>query len=195
MSASAAIAAQRPGNGRRMLLLVAALLALPFLVGGGLFVAGWQPARTVNHGRLLTPPVPLPATGLVAADGRPLPTADLAGRWLLLLPVGDSCNAACLARIDEMRRIHVSLYKNMPRLRRVVLATGIDPALASLAGSQPDLVVASAPRAWLPVAPPGASALHVVDPQGRLVMEYAPDTDARAVRSDLERLLKFAWNG
>jgi hypothetical protein len=178
-----------------MLMLVAALLALPFAVGGGLFVAGWHPSRTVNHGRLLTPPLPLPATGLVAADGRPMPTGELAGRWLLVLAAGDACAAECFARIDEMRRIHVSLYKNMPRLRRVVLAADIAPALASVASSQPDLVVANAPRGWLPATPPGATALYVVDPQGRLVMEYGPDTDARAVRSDLERLLKFAWNG
>lgn len=178
-----------------MLLLVVALLALPFVVGGGLFVAGWQPSRTVNHGRLLTPPVPLPATGLVAADGRPLPTADLGGRWLLLLAAGDACTADCLARIEEMRRIHVSLYKNMPRLRRVVLATGVDPALAAVAGKQPDLAIASAPRGWLPLPTPAVATLYVVDPQGRLVMEYDPAVDARAVRSDLERLLKFAWNG
>ena len=37
--------------------------------------------------------------------------------------------------------------------------------------------------------------LHIVDPQGRLIMDYPVDVAAKGVRADLERLLKFAWTG
>jgi hypothetical protein len=184
-------------SGRRMLLLVAALLALPFAIGGGLYFAGWQPARTVNQGNLISPALPLPAHGLTTPGDKALATAELGGRWLLVLNVSGACDASCRERIDEMRRIQVSLYKDMGRLRRAVLTdTPGDPTLAAAGASQPDLVVAHAPPGWLPGSTSdGAPSLYIVDPQGNLIMHYRPETGARAVRADLERLLKFAWNG
>ena len=37
--------------------------------------------------------------------------------------------------------------------------------------------------------------LHIIDPQGNLIMDYPADIPAKGVRGDLERLLKFAWTG
>ena len=68
-----------------MLALVVGLLALPFVIAGGLYFLGWQPARTGNHGQIVSPPLPLPASGLRSPDGRPLATAALQDKWLLLL--------------------------------------------------------------------------------------------------------------
>ena len=39
-----------------MLLLVVSLLALPFVIAAGLYFVGWQPARTIHHGHLHSPP-------------------------------------------------------------------------------------------------------------------------------------------
>ena len=122
----------RKTSGRPMLALVVGLLALPFVIAGGLYFLGWQPARTGNYGQLLDPPVPLPATGLRRPDGSPLASADLQGKWLLLLSGTGACNSECAQRIDEMRRIQVSLNKEMGRLRRVVLTDlPDDPQLAA----------------------------------------------------------------
>jgi hypothetical protein len=61
---------------------------------------------------------------------------------------------------------------------------------------QPDLVVAEAPANWLPGSSDAAGyRLHIVDPQGRLIMDYPVDVAAKGVRADLDRLLKFAWTG
>jgi len=184
-------------NGLTMLALVVGLLALPFVIAGGLYLFGWQPARTINHGQLLSPPLPLPASGLQTPDGRELATADLGGKWLLLLSGSGHCGADCSARIDEMRRIQVALNKDMGRLRRVVVSDQPnDGEFAAARQRQPDLLVATAPPRWLPGATGAAGyRLHLVDPQGRLVMDYPADVAAKDVRADLERLLKFAWNG
>ncbi len=186
-----------PRNGLTMLALVVGLLALPFAIAGGLFVFGWQPARTTNHGQLLNPPLPLPASGLLTPDGRVLATADLGGKWLLVLNGSGPCDADCSGRIDEMRRIQVALNKDMGRLRRVILSDQpSDAEFAAARQRQPDLLVATAPRHWLPGAGGAAGyRLHIVDPQGRLVMDYPAGAAAKGVRADLERLLKFAWNG
>lgn len=174
-----------PSHGQlHLLVLVVALLALPFTVAAGLFYGGWQPERTANRGTLVVPPVPLPLADLQ-------PVIDPQGRWLLVLAAGGDCAAACLARIDELRRVQVSLYKEMNRVRRLVLVDGSPSIeLAELGRQQPDLLIARRPENWERV-----SAIHVLDPQGRLVLDYAIDAPPRDIRSDLERLLKAGRNG
>ena len=189
--------APRKASGLPTLALVVSLLALPFVIATGLYFIGWQPDHTANNGHLVNPPVPLPATGLKTTDGHPLATAELQGKWLLLLSGTGSCDSDCVRRIDEMRRIQVSLDKQMGRLRRVVVTDRIaDVELAAALHRQPDLVLAEAPANWLPGLGDGPGyKLHIVDSQGNLIMNYPSEVAAKGVRSDLERLLKFSWGG
>lgn len=188
-----------PRNGLATLALVVTLLALPFAIGGGLYALGWQPARSNHHGHLHTPTGELPATGLRDWQGQAIDTSALPyqGKWLLVLNQQGPCDQACIARLDEARRIHVSLYKLMGDMKRVVITDHAgDPALSAQASAQPDLRLYSAPKGWLATraeAAPGS--LHLLDPSARLVMDYLPGVAAKDIRSDLERLLKFAWKG
>lgn len=173
-------------QGRLMLALIVALLALPFIIGAGLYFGGWHPSRTGHHGHLLNPPRPLPEQMLRS-------TGKNSEKWKLVLQVRGPCTAECTSRLDEMRRIHVALYKNMGRLSRAVLTDQPnDPALLALHASQPDLMVLT--------APPGALAevtdpVLLVDPQGLVIMTYPPDASPQGMRADLDRLLKYAWTG
>lgn len=174
----------QPTGQLRLLVLVIALFALPFTVAGGLFYGGWQPERTANRGALVVPPVALPLADLQ-------PVVDPDGRWLLVLAAGRDCTAGCLQRIDELRRVQVSLYKEMNRVRRLVLIDGLPSTeLAALARQQPDLLIARRPASWARL-----NAIHALDPQGRLVLDYGADAPPRDIRSDLERLLKAGRNG
>ncbi len=163
--------------GRRTLALIVGLLVLPFALGAGLYFSGWRPSQPGNRGELLQPPQPL---------GVALP-AEAAGKWLLVLAADGPCDAACGARIDEMRRIQVSLNKEMGRVRRLVIAPDLaDPALAAARSAQPDLLL---------VRRDVAPGVYVADPGGNLILRYGPGKDARDIRTDLDRLLKFAWTG
>lgn len=176
-----------------MLALMAGTFALPFALGAGLYASGWQPARTVNHGELIRPPQALPADGLTAPDGSPLNAAELQGRWWLLLAAAGPCEAACIARAADMRRIHVSLNKDMPRLKRMVLAG--DPgegSLAALRDAQPDLVVARPDVRWQRTLGEDGVTLYLVDPQARLILRYPPQIAATAIRADVARLLRYS---
>ena len=73
----AILSAPRPA--RYTLALLVATFVLPFLLGTGLYWSGWRPEKFGNHGELIQPPRPMPETGLLQDDGRPLPTADLRG--------------------------------------------------------------------------------------------------------------------
>lgn len=173
-------------QGRLTLALIVGLLALPFVIAAALYFGGWHPARVTQHGQLINPPRPLPAEILRS-------TKKNAEKWQLVLHVRGPCAAECLRRLDEMRRVHVALYKNMGRLGRALLTEHADdPALPGVRASQPDLLLLSAPPGTLAdIADP----LLLVDPQGRIIMTYAPDASPQGLRADLDRLLKYAWNG
>jgi cytochrome oxidase Cu insertion factor (SCO1/SenC/PrrC family) len=183
-------------SGLPMLLLIVGLLVLPFVIAAGLYFGGWQPTRTLQHGQLLTPPPALPASGLVDVSGRAVATAELHGKWLLVLSLDGSCAAECATRLEELRRIQVSLNKEMGRLRRVVFAPSTsDPALTDAARRQPDLLLFATPPQWLGAPAADGYRLHIVDPLGQRVIDYPAAVGGKELRFDLERLLKFAWTG
>jgi len=176
------------GAGRRMLLLLTAALLLPFVLAAVLFFGGWQPPTAPHAGELVAPAAPLSLDELQVLAG-PEKSA-LAERWLLVMRAPAACTAACLARLDALRRLHVALYKAQPRVRRVLLATGVPDV------QQPDLTIADA-AGWRQLA--GAD-VWLVDPRGYAVLRYDSMTlDAspatRAMLKDIERLLRYSWTG
>lgn len=187
----APIPAATPTPARRALLLTVLICLTPLLVGGGLYVFGWRPAKTANHGTLVQPPRALAVAELGGDAAR-----RANGKWLLVIAGDLPCAASCVALAERTRNIQVALNRDMGRLVRVVLAPSPDAELAALQARQPDLVVAVPPPAWqAALAAGGRHRLFVVDPAGNLMMQYAPDADAKGVHADLERLLKASWIG
>lgn len=201
MSVPAALPTRRSSGGRRLLALMTALFALPFVVTALLFAVDWRPAQTGSHGELVAGnDVLLPFDGLLGADGKALPADVLAGRWTLLVADAGPCSADCRARLASVRQIHVALNKQMARVKRVWLspAPAADPLLAELRASFPDLVVAApATTAWqgLLPAPTAGARLYVIDPSGRTVLRYPENFEPRGALRDVERLLKYSWLG
>lgn len=200
--------ALRRRKGRRTLALIAGLLALPFVVATLLWRSGWQPARQANHGELLAR-TDQPASVLHEADLQKIPgyatlgtsssAAPMLGHWLLALAVPAECTAECLEQLDLARRVQVSLNKEMKRLQRGLIGPQLNEAaaLAAIRARWPDLMIARpAAPAWSALlSPDGAPHLFLIDPQGRLVLRYPAPPDAKGVRRDLERLLKYSWLG
>lgn len=92
----------------------------------------------------------------------------LKGKWSLVL-VDAAGNAE---RLDELRRVRVVLAKEWKRTQHLHL----DARPAALAD--------------LP-----AGTVLIVDPNGMAMMRYLPAADAKGIRADLERLLKYSWIG
>lgn len=207
-------------NGHRVVALIAGLLALPFVVATLLWVTGWQPLRQLNHGELLaTADRPLlqlhendlvrwphgdslrsqknPGNAALAASGPP--DTALLGHWLLALVVPGQCTADCLTQLHLARQVQVSLNKDMARLRRALIGPRLDDrdTLAAAQQRWPDLLIARPTTAGWQTLGAGASApqLVLIDPQGVLVLRYPPTPDARGLRRDVERLLKYSWLG
>lgn len=175
-----------------MLLLVAALFALPVLASVGLYLSGWRPSQYGNHGELIAPPRALPAGGLNGNTTGGVSATRQQGVWLLVFPASAACDGPCAAALGDMTRVHRALGKNQGRLRRVLLRTDAgSPAPAAL---PPETLVYSAPdQAWRDVFRPSDRAVFLVDPFGNVVMRYAIPLDSTGVLRDIERLMKYSW--
>lgn len=180
----------------RPLLLILALLILPFIIGGGLYAWGWRPAKASSHGELLTPPREPPP--LVDATGKPLDKAAFKDHWSLVVAGAGPCEAACKKWIVATRQIHVALYKQMSRVQRSWLTDQSAPDSAALLALQPDLqplvAMDSVARRAFDLDAAGHR-VYVLDPTGRIILRYAPDADPRGILKDMERLLRYAWAG
>ena len=190
--------ATKPARGTLVLLF--AVFFLPFVVGTGLFWSGWRPAQFVSHGELIQPPRALPASGLLHPNGRPLPTEELLGKWLLVLPVDTFCDVGCEQNLQQMQQVHIALNKEQKRVQRVLIfSNGIsDQSASALQQHFPDLVVASrdpavAGKVWEGLADAQTHGMFVIDPMGNVMMHYGGPVDMRGVLKDLERLLRYSW--
>lgn len=188
---------------RNTLLLLAGVFFLPFVIGTGLFWVDWRPEKYSNHGELLQPARPLPDTGLSRADGQPLPTSAIRGKWLLVLPATGMCDHSCESSLQMMGQVYIALNKEQNRLQRVFITyegitTDNKAALTALQLKFPDIVVASVSanekgKVWHDALGGGGQDMFIVDSLGNVMMRYADPVDMRGVLKDLERLLKYSW--
>lgn len=184
-------------RGRRILLLLVALFALPFATAVGLHLAGWRPAASAPHGRFAASTAALPWQGLRPLPGTPAPDV-LAGHWTLVLASAGPCDAVCAAQLAALRRVQVATNKQMTRIKRLWLTPDPagDPARQALTADYPDLLVAApGDSAWRALLPTSGQRLALLDPGGHPVLHYPDPFDPRGVLRDLERLLKYSWTG
>ena len=174
---------------RLVLLLVAAMFLGSFGVAAALFFGGWRPTQTRNLGEMLDPYRDLRAVPLVHADGRPFAWEPLERRWHVLVAPPDDCGAPCLQVLDALDRVRRSEGRHAERV--VLLWAGELPAGAPEVAGLVPLRASDALQAQLPdVARADALPVYLVDPNGWLVMRYAPGFEPQAVRKDLGRLIK-----
>ena len=166
------------------------VLALVFYAG----VGSWFAPGSVNRGALLDPPRPAPLDALVLADGELLPASFLDRRWTLVYLAGDRCGTRCETDLEAMRQAHRALGRNRTRVQRLLLL----PA-ASLAPADADHPVARVTPAWdralRGVEPDGREregGLWLVDPRRFVISRFPSGAGPRAIKHDLDRLLKLS---
>lgn len=175
---------------RATLLLVVALFFTSFGVALYLIYSGWRPTATRNAGELLAMPVELGTLGLTRDDGTPYPEWEDDKRlWrVVVLPPSD-CGEPCLKLSDSLYRVWISEGRHADRVQ--VLWFGEVPAQAPAYRAFLPMAASPALRAKLPASHvDGSLAVYLIDPNGFLVMRYAPGFDPTGLRKDLARLLK-----
>lgn len=190
-------------RGRLQLVLLALLFAAPILFATVFFyVPTLQPAERTNYGALVRPAQPLPAFQWLDANGAPVEKSRLQGRWTLVYPVGEGCDAVCESDLHDYRQARMLLNDKRTRVQRALLSAqplALPEMQSRLGEAHPDLL-------WLaPVAPGDAAhalftgydpgSVLLVDPLGNLMMAFPPKADLRKVLKDIKRLLRVSQIG
>jgi len=175
---------------RATLLTVVAMFFTSFGIALFLIFSGWKPTATRNAGELLATPIELGLLGLTHADGRPYPEWQPRERlWRVVVLPPPDCGQPCLKLSDDLYRVWIAEGRRADRVQ--VLWFGAVPAQAPVYRAFLPMQASPALRAKLPDSHVEDSlAVYLIDPNGFLVMRYAPGFDPSGLRRDLARLLR-----
>ena len=178
---------------RRTLLAIVAVFALP-LVLAWLFTIGpldWRPAKTVNYGVLLEPPLRLQSFGVMDGAGMGLNVGAVARDWFLVVLHAARCTDQCQSQLKIAERIQIAVGRDMSRITLALLGPVNDvpaPRIESWLLPADGKLISAVRRAT--GAPQFDSVLLIVDHRGRIILMYPPAEDGQGVLDDLKRLLR-----
>ena len=193
---------QQQRKGRVVLVLMLIFFVVPLLVVFLMYKYNWMPSGT-SVGELVKPARLMGDVSQLKNDaGSSLPNTFWKERWSIVY-VTEDCQKTCLDKLHDMRQLHVSLYKDMPRAQRVLITTMQDTT--AIKRDYPDLIVINQPSNQISTlmaafevndeSVASSNRLYLVDPLGHLMMSYQPELPLAAVRKDVTRLLRFSWAG
>ena len=181
-------------NRNRMTLVAIALLFFGALaVAGYLRFSGWRPAGLKARGELLQPPTDLRRVTPVLADGTQY-AWDPAKRTWRIVAMARDCDTtqatACATVLSQLDTVWQLMGREADRVD--VLWVGAVPAQGTRPGTLRTVRTSDALRDGLPRSSDarGPVVVYVLDPNGFVVLRYAPGFDPSGLRTDLSRLLK-----
>jgi len=194
------IAQQR--KGRMVFLLMIIFFIVPIIVVVMMYKYNWKPSGE-SLGELIKPPREIRSPEhTLNSEAKPLPPLLWKEKWSIIY-IADSCAATCMQKLSDMRQLHVSLYKDIPRVQRVLITSTQDTT--TIKQSFPDLIVINQPNASIhdlaaqfkveEENPTMSNRIYLADPLGFLMMSYPQQTPLANVRKDVARLLKYSWAG
>jgi cytochrome oxidase Cu insertion factor (SCO1/SenC/PrrC family) len=189
-------------RGRKVFLLMLTFFVVPIIVVVLMFKFDWKP-NGASTGELIKPPRLLESPIVLKDDmGAALRPTFWKEKWSIVYVAGE-CQDTCMSKLRDMRQLHVSLYKDIPRTQRVLITQQQDtrdikakfPDLVVI--NQPDNALAALSQQFMVADEPPASAnrLYLVDPLGHVMMSYKPTVPLADVRKDVARLLRYSWAG
>lgn len=185
---SASLAARK--RNRRYLLLIAAIFFVPMLVAGVMRFTDVHPAINRQKGELLSPPTDLRGVALQLKDGSSYPWSPAERHWRILAVPSADCRERCDKLAHDLDIVWQALGHS--RDHADVLWAGAMPAGAPATSAPRAVGPVDVLKARLPRAEAHADAVvYVVDPNGFVVLRYAPGFDPADLRTDLSRLLKL----
>lgn len=190
--------------GRKMLFLLIAVFSLPVLLVTMMYFLNFRPSGS-SYGLLIAPAVKVnyPAN-INAFNGKTLKSIQAEEKWKWVMLQSGACTKTCESKLIAMRKLHLSLGKELDRLQRVVLYTELpsESELKIIQSRYPDLIIVAADTPdyqhfiqQFQHVSSTPSFFMVVDPIGNLMMRYPEDADLKGVRKDMQRLLTYSWAG
>ena len=182
--------AARIRRGRWILVLIFLLFFGTIFGAGILRFSGWQPQGTKVHGELLQPAVDARAVVPKLANGRDYAWRPAERMWRIVVAPPANCAHDCLKLAKDLDVVWELFGNNADHVE--ILWIGPRPAGApntvSLRQLQPTPgLLAALPR----VNDPAGVPVYVIDPNGFVILRYAPGTDPGFIRTDVSKLLKL----
>ncbi|KRD76010.1 hypothetical protein [Lysobacter sp. Root983] len=175
---------------RVMLLAIFALFFGSMLVAGALRFSGWRPHGMKNHGELLQPPGDLRQVVPRLADGKPYEWRPAERLWRIALAPPAECTAACVKLARDLDTVWQLFGKDADQVH--ILWIGQPPAGAAHPTALRIVQPSPQLRTGLPrLDDPKGVPVYVIDPNGFVILRYAPGFDPADLREDLSRLLKL----
>jgi len=180
---------QRNRN-RAMLLAIFAVFLGTFVVAGALRFSGWRPSGMKNHGELLQPPGDLRKVVPQLADGGDYRWNPIERTWRIVVAPPADCGEGCAKLAGQIDLVWQLFGHDADHVH--VLWAGTPPANARLPATTRLVRPTPELKAGLPRADdPRGVPVYVVDPNGFVILRYAPGFDPGDLRSDMARLLKL----
>ncbi len=177
-------------RGRRVLLLIFAMFFGSMALAGILRFSGWMPQVNRNHGQLFDPPVDLRQERLQLADGSAYAWNPAVRHWRIVLAPAAGCAQECVNLSQQLDKVWQLFGHNADNVE--ILWLGTPPAQVAATPAMRVLPAQPGFRARLPgVDDPAGTPVYVIDPNGFVVLRYAPGFDPGGLRTDLSRLLKL----
>ena len=186
---------QQLRRNRWLLIALFAIFIGSMLVAGALRLSGWRPAGMKNHGELLQPPGDLRKLTPRLLDGAAYAWEPRARRWRILLAPPEHCGAQCPRLAEQLHTVWQLAGKDADRVDVLWLCPPADcvvPAPLAHSPALRRLRADAAMRAGLPRSDdPRGVPVYVIDPNGFVILRYAPGFDPGGLRADLAKLLKL----
>lgn len=189
-------------RGRLMLLCMLIFFITPIIAVIAMYKMDWRP-KGESIGELVVPAKLLTMNyALMSSDGSVVQPDLWKDKWSMVYIAGN-CEATCKEKLHNIRQLHVSLYKEIPRMQRVLITTSQD--VTQLKQDYPDMLILNQPTTEISAlsdqfnvnneSSMTADRIYLVDPLGHFMMSYAPATDPALMRKDITRLMRYSWAG
>lgn len=186
---------QQRNRNRTMLIAIFVIFLGSFFIAGALRFSGWRPSGLKNHGELLQPPGDLRKLEPTLADGSAYRWNPVQRTWRIVVAPPTECVAECVKLAGQIDLVWQLFGRDAEHVD--VLWIGAPPAGIKMTAPLRQLQPSSALRAALPrVDDRGGEGhrgvpVYVIDPNGFVILRYAPGFDPGDLRTDVARLLKL----
>jgi len=175
----------------RIILVLIFLLFFGSIFGAGILrFSGWQPQGTKVHGEMLQPAVDARKVVPQLVDGGTYAWRPEDRTWRIVVAPPADCTTTCVKLAKDLDVVW-QLFGNKAD-HAEILWIGALPAGAPPTVSRRHLQASPELLAALPrVDDPAGVPIYVIDPNGFVILRYAPGTDPGFIRTDVSKLLKL----
>ncbi len=189
-------------RGRLVFFCMLIFFITPIVAVIAMYKLDWRP-KGESVGELVTPVRSIEINNAIKnSDGVLVNHSLLKDKWSMVYVAAD-CNLQCKNKLHQMRQLHISLYKEIPRMQRVLITTS--PDISDLIKNYPELIIVNQPANEiiafsqqfniLNETATDSHRIYLTDPLGQLIMSYNASTSPALVRKDITRLMKYSWTG